>query len=406
MLLAISLIGSMRLRVETDFLKNFQSNSPIALAYRTVETELGGAGVWDVAIRAPNPITEKYLQQVLDMERELLAIEIPSKNADGETLRLTSALSLADTDRVGKSSPLLRMVPIEARWLGMRQAMGSFFDTLLSDTPLSDKSADATELPATKSAHEGELESDKGRWLRVMLRSKERSDSEQKTELIKRVREVVERYSQSMYAEIPGIAKSQPQPQSQSQSQIQPGEVTGYYVLLTRLVEHAVSDQWLAFAVATIGIGFALSVALGSVRFALIGLIPVVIPSFLVLGAMGWLGVRMNLGAAMIAAVSMGLGVDSSLHSLHRYRSERSMGRSVMAALQASQGQTGMAVMMSTIALVIGFGSMAFSAFLPTVAFGTLAAWTMLGGLVGNLVLLPALVWAFDGKLINDHTHQ
>ena len=398
MLLAISLIGSMRLRVETDFLKNFQSNSPIALAYRTVETELGGAGVWDVAIRAPNPITEKYLQQVLDMERELLAIEIPSKNADGETLRLTSALSLADTDRVGKSSPLLRMVPIEARWLGMRQAMGSFFDTLLSDTPLSDKSADATELPATKSTHEIELESDKGRWLRVMLRSKERSDSEQKTELIKRVREVVERYSQSMYAEIPGIA--------QSQSQSQSGEVTGYYVLLTRLVEHAVSDQWLAFAVATIGIGFALSVALGSVRFALIGLIPVVIPSFLVLGAMGWLGVRMNLGAAMIAAVSMGLGVDSSLHSLHRYRSERSLGRSVMAALQASQGQTGMAVMMSTIALVIGFGSIAFSDFLPTVAFGTLAAWTMLGGLVGNLVLLPALVWAFDGKLINDPTHQ
>ena len=378
MLLAISLIGSMRLQVETDFLKNFQANSPIALAYRTVETELGGAGVWDVAIRAPKPITEEYLQQVLDMEEELLAIEVPSKNTNGETLRLTSALSLADTDRVGKTSPLLRLVPIEARWLGMRQAMGSFFDTLLSES-----SADATDIKhANDQANAYDF--DEGRWLRVMLRSKERSDSEQKTELIARVREVVERYSKLFSAEIPGSDPSQS------------GEVTGYYVLLTRLVEHAVSDQWLAFAIATIGIGVALSVALGSMRFALIGLIPVVIPSFLVLGAMGWLGVRMNLGAAMIAAVSMGLGVDSSLHTLHRYRSERSMGRSVKEALQASQGQTGMAVMMSTIALVIGFGSMAFSAFLPTVAFGTLAAWTMLGGLVGNLVLLPALVWAFN----------
>ena len=378
MLLAISLIGSMRLQVETDFLKNFQANSPIALAYRTVETELGGAGVWDLAIRAPKPITEKYLQQVLDMEEELLAIEVPSKNTDGETLRLTSALSLADTDRVGKTSPLLRLVPIEARWLGMRQAMGSFFDTLLSES-----SADATDLKHADDQANA-FDSDEGRWLRVMLRSKERSDSEQKTELIARVREVVERYSKLFSAEIPGSDPSQS------------GEVTGYYVLLTRLVEHAVSDQWLAFAIATIGIGVALSVALGSIRFALIGLIPVVIPSFLVLGAMGWLGVRMNLGAAMIAAVSMGLGVDSSLHTLHRYRSERSMGRSVKEALQASQGQTGMAVMMSTIALVIGFGSMAFSAFFPTVAFGTLAAWTMLGGLVGNLVLLPALVWAFN----------
>ena len=378
MILAISLIGSMRLQVETDFLKNFQANSPIALAYRTVETELGGAGVWDVAIRAPKPITEEYLQQVLDMEEELLAIEVPSKNTNGETLRLTSALSLADTDRVGKTSPLLRLVPIEARWLGMRQAMGSFFDTLLSES-----SADATDLKHANDQANA-FEFDEGRWLRVMLRSKERSDSEQKTELIAQVREVVERYSKLFSAEIPGSDPSQS------------GEVTGYYVLLTRLVEHAVSDQWLAFAIATIGIGVALSVALGSMRFALIGLIPVVIPSFLVLGAMGWLGVRMNLGAAMIAAVSMGLGVDSSLHTLHRYRSERSMGGSVKEALQASQGQTGMAVMMSTIALVIGFGSMAFSAFLPTVAFGTLAAWTMLGGLVGNLVLLPALVWAFN----------
>lgn len=378
MLLAISLIGSMRLQVETDFLKNFQANSPIALAYRTVETELGGAGVWDVAIRAPKPITEEYLQKVLDMEEELLAIEVPSKNTNGETLRLTSALSLADTDRVGKTSPLLRLVPIEARWLGMRQAMGSFFDTLLSES-----SADATDLKHANDQANA-FEFDQGRWLRVMLRSKERSDSEQKTELIAQVREVVERYSKLFSAEIPGSDPSQS------------GEVTGYYVLLTRLVEHAVSDQWLAFAIATIGIGVALSVALGSMRFALIGLIPVVIPSFLVLGAMGWLGVRMNLGAAMIAAVSMGLGVDSSLHTLHRYRSERSMGGSAKEALQASQGQTGMAVMMSTIALVIGFGSMAFSAFLPTVAFGTLAAWTMLGGLVGNLVLLPALVWAFN----------
>ena len=378
MILAISLIGSMRLQVETDFLKNFQANSPIALAYRTVETELGGAGVWDVAIRAPKPITEEYLQQVLDMEEELLAIEVPSKNTNGETLRLTSALSLADTDRVGKTSPLLRLVPIEARWLGMRQAMGSFFDTLLSES-----SADATDLKHANDQANA-FEFDEGRWLRVMLRSKERSDSEQKTELIAQVREVVERYSKLFSAEIPGSDPSQS------------GEVTGYYVLLTRLVEHAVSDQWLAFAIATIGIGVALSVALGSMRFALIGLIPVVIPSFLVLGAMGWLGVRMNLGAAMIAAVSMGLGVDSSLHTLHRHRSERSMGGSVKEALQASQGQTGMAVMMSTIALVIGFGSMAFSAFLPTVAFGTLAAWTMLGGLVGNLVLLPALVWAFN----------
>jgi predicted RND superfamily exporter protein len=56
-----------------------------------------------------------------------------------------------------------------------------------------------------------------------------------------------------------------------------------------------------------------------------------------------------------------------------------------------------MAVLMATLALVLGFGSMASSDFLPTVAFGTLAAWTMLGGLIGNLCLLPALVTWLEG---------
>jgi predicted RND superfamily exporter protein len=51
---------------------------------------------------------------------------------------------------------------------------------------------------------------------------------------------------------------------------------------------------------------------------------------------------------------------------------------------------------MATLALVIGFGSMAASDFIPTVAFGSLAAWTMVGGLVGNLFLLPAMVRWID----------
>ena len=94
----------------------------------------------------------------------------------------------------------------------------------------------------------------------------------------------------------------------------------------------------------------------------------------------------------MIAAVSMGLSVDSSLHYLTRYRRELKAGKSSRDALRASQGEIGLAVVLSTIALVIGFGSLATSDFLPTVAFGSMAALTMIGGLLGNLILLPAMI--------------
>ncbi|MFM7931749.1 MAG: hypothetical protein ACKO9Q_28905, partial [Pirellula sp.] len=69
-LVLVGLTGSIRLKVETDFLKNFQANSPIAQAYRAVETELGGAGIWDVMVPAPIPITEDYFDRVVEMEKE------------------------------------------------------------------------------------------------------------------------------------------------------------------------------------------------------------------------------------------------------------------------------------------------------------------------------------------------
>ena len=209
LLLLLGSLGSSRLKVETDFLKNFQSNSPIAQAYRAVETELGGAGVWDVMIPAPMPMTEEYFDRVLALEKELLAIEVPSQEPGAEPLKLTSALSLADTDRVARTAAVLRMIPLEARLLGMQQSMGSFFGTLLSPP------------------QRGSIDGDRPRALRLMLRSRERSESEQKTELIARVRQVVQKHREGL-----GSVRTEDT------------AVAGYYVLLTKLVEHVVADQW------------------------------------------------------------------------------------------------------------------------------------------------------------------
>ena len=94
----------------------------------------------------------------------------------------------------------------------------------------------------------------------------------------------------------------------------------------------------------------------------------------------------------MIAAVSMGLSVDSSLHYLIRFQRERTDGRSFDDALASAQSEIGMAILLSTCALVLGFGSLATSNFLPTVVFGTTASISMMGGLLGNLLVLPALL--------------
>ncbi|MCU0708204.1 MAG: MMPL family transporter [Pirellula sp.] len=369
----VAVMGATRLRVETDFLKNFHTESPISRAYHAVETELGGAGVWDVTVPAPATITPEYFSQVQDLTSALLSIEVPSPEPKSQDrLRLTSALSLADTDRVASSSALLRVVPIEARLFGMRQSMGTFFDTLLA-------------------GGEGD------RYLRIMLRARERSESQQKVALIDKVQSVLaEHMDRPYWKELRSLNQTLRSSTPSEGNATESYGAAGYYVLLTRLVEHVVADQWLSFAVATIGIGLAMAIALRNLRLAIAGLVPAVLPNLVVLGVLGWNGTAVNLGAAMIAAVSMGLGIDSSLHYLFRYRRERELGASGSQALRIAQSETGLAVLMATLALIVGFGSMAFSNFLPTAAFGTLAAWTMLGGLIGNLCILPAIVSWLD----------
>jgi uncharacterized protein len=216
-----------------------------------------------------------------------------------------------------------------------------------------------------------------------MLRSREQAESEQKERLIAEVQQQVELTVQS----------------NEWQAVMDNGQakamVSGYYLLLSHLVSSVVEDQWHCFAIATIGIWLAMAIALRSPWLALLTILPNALPSLCILGWMGWTGIRVNLGAAMIAAVSMGLSVDSSLHYLIRFQRERIEGRSFDDALIAAQSEIGMAMLLSTVALVLGFGSLAISNFLPTVVFGTTASISMVGGLLCNLTVLPALLKLF-----------
>ena len=170
-------------------------------------------------------------------------------------------------------------------------------------------------------------------------------------------------------------------------------------MLLTNLIDSIIRDQWLTFAVASTAIGLMMVVAFRSPLYAVIALIPNALPILLVLGLMGWLGVRVNMGAAMIAAVSMGLSVDSSIHYITFFRRARLAGKSVVVAIDEVQRTVGRAVVFSTLALIVGFLVLCTSQFVPTIYFGVLVCLSMLGGLFGNLVLLPLLLGWFGQKV-------
>jgi hypothetical protein len=187
------------------------------------------------------------------------------------------------------------------------------------------------QLPQLGTALIGRDPQDGSTWLRVMLRARERQPSRQK-------RAIIDDVSRIVAEEFPA-GPGRPA-----------GEVTGFFVLLAQLVERMLSDQWFTFFLAAAGIFLLLAAAFSSPLLAAVALVPNALPIFVVLGVLGWAGERVNMGTAMIAAVSMGLSVDSSIHYIAAFRRRLAAGDAFTAALEIAHQTAGRAMIFSTLA--------------------------------------------------------
>jgi len=367
---AVSALGLGRLKVETDFSRNFRESSDLVQSLNFVESKLGGAGTWEVNFAAPTTLTDEYLDQVRDLasrlRRELLTSPAEAGDPTIAEGRLTKVVCLTDG---------LDLVPTKI-------GAGFFSKELSLDQRLALLSNMQGEIIA------GLYNADQQR-MRIVLRGLERQQSERKLDLIARVRELAR---ESFDGPAPTIA-----PDSVAAAPAPP-QTTGVFVLLTFLIESLLRDQLVSFFIAAVGIGSMMAIAFRSVTIGLISLVPNLFPIVLVIGSMGWLGVPINIATAMIASVSMGLTVDCSIHYLSAYRRARRAGASVGEALERTQTQVGRALVFANVALVAGFSVLTLSHFIPLVYFGILVSAAMLGGLAGNLFLLPLLLSLLDRR--------
>jgi predicted RND superfamily exporter protein len=165
---------------------------------------------------------------------------------------------------------------------------------------------------------------------------------------------------------------------------------------LANLIESLMQDQLTSFAISAVAILIMMFIAYRHIGLAAVLLLPNMFPIVLVIGAVGWVGLPINIATAMIASVSMGLTVDSSIHYVSGYRAARARGLSCSAALRETHQGIGLALVLANVALVAGFSVLTLSHFIPLVYFGILVSVAMLGGLMGNLILLPLLLRLID----------
>lgn len=342
----LSLIGCRYLRVETEFSRNFRPGSPIVRALTFVEDRLGGAGTWEVNFAAPAELDGDYLARVRTLTSRLRTLESrvapdPDRQTSDGPLGLSKVLS--PTDGIDLLPPILGL-----RW--QLRVLNAFQPEF---------------LPSLYNAEEGRM--------RILLRAYERQTSEAKLRVIAEV----ERLAMETLGDV--------DPEH-------PPRATGLFVLLTFLIESLLGDQWTSSMLSAGVLVLMMAVAFRSLYLGGISLAPNLLPIVLVLGTMGWLGLPVNIATAMIASVSMGLTIDSTIHFLAGLRFHESRGLTFPEALQASILSVGSALIFANLALILGFLALCVSNFIPLVYFGALVGVAMFGGLVGNLMLLPALL--------------
>lgn len=386
--------GAARLVVETDFTSNFRAGSQIVTSYNLVEEELGGVGAWDVIVPAPAELNAEFLDRLRALQTRLRA-EVRVQDDNGEQRPgLTKVFSLADVLDAGPGTEVFGRPLVALAWEFFRRRMQMDL-SLPRDWQALLVRANQGEvrlklafvraaLPDVYALLFGEDPQQPGKnFARIMLRSRERQSAEQKQRLIDDARRIA---AQEFPAEDAREA----------------AEITGFFVLLANLIQSMIRDQWITLGVATGAILLMVWFAFRSLRLALAALIPNLLPVLMISGVMGWLNVKINMGSAMIAAVSMGLAIDSSIHYVLAYQRLRATGRGVREALSTVQQDVGLAVTFSTLSLVVGFSALCFSEFVPLVYFGVLVSFAMLGGMAGNLVLLPVLVFLAEQRWLEE----
>lgn len=134
---------------------------------------------------------------------------------------------------------------------------------------------------------------------------------------------------------------------------------------------------------------------LRSVPLAAAAMVPTLLPVVVTLGAMGWLGMSLDVGRAMIATVIIGIGDDDSIHMLAQYRRFRATGVGPREAIRAAMLHAGRGIVTTSLALALGFLTLMASAWQTISSFGFFVALAILGALAAVLFVLPALIFVF-----------
>ena len=169
-------------------------------------------------------------------------------------------------------------------------------------------------------------------------------------------------------------------------------KLAGVLILFNNLLQSLFKSQILTLGLVMLGIFAMFMILFRNIKLSLIGVVPNFIAAFFILGIIGLLGIPLDMMTITIAAITIGIAVDNSIHYIYRFKEEFNNLKDYNKTLILCHSTVGKAILNTSITIVFGFSILVLSKFIPTIYFGIFTGLAMLLAMISVLTLLPSLI--------------
>ncbi len=358
----ISVFGISRLEVENSFINYFSKNTEIYKGMKLIDEKLGGTTPLEVIIKFPKKDEEE------DDDWE----ESGSEEDDSKYWFTKDKIDKIDKvhtyldglPAVGKVLSFSSIIEV-ATQLNDNKPLGSLeMGVLYSKIPDSIKKEIVDPYISIKDSE-----------ARISLRIKDSNEGLRRNELINQIK-----YDLSNKI---GLKEDE-------------YKLAGVLILFNNLLQSLFKSQILTLGFVMIGIFAMFFILFKNIKLSLIGVVPNFIAAFFILGIIGIAEIPLDMMTITIAAITIGIAVDNSIHYIYRFKEEYNKIHDYKLTLKKCHSTVGVAILNTSITIVFGFSILVLSNFIPTIYFGIFTGIAMLLAMISVLTLLPALLLVFQ----------
>ena len=359
MIVLISLYGISKLKVENSFINYFDKDTEIYQGMKLIDEELGGTTPLEIILKFPKNETETSEE---DEEWE-------TEDSDDSKYWFTKDKIdkiekvhnyLENLEHVGKVLSFSSVLKV-AEELNNNKPLGSLeMGVLYTKLPENIKREIVTPYISI-------IDSE----ARISLRLKDSNEDLRRNELINKINNDLEK-----------------------KLNLEPEEykLAGVLIIFNNLLQSLFKSQILTLGFVMAGILIMFIVLFRNLKLALIGVIPNFIAAFFILGVIGIFNIPLDMMTITIAAITIGIAVDNSIHYIYRFKEEFKSIKDYKKTLKKCHSTVGVAILNTSITIVFGFSILVMSNFIPTIYFGVFTGMAMLVAMLLVLTLLPGFL--------------